>query len=848
MTTHRLHRGARRLALGRRGSVRAVVALLAVFATVLTVSGAASAYLTSSGSGTGSLTTGTLNVPTAVAGVQAPGTSTVNVSWTAPTGPTTATGYYVLRTPSPTGSPVAACGTSAAAPTTSTSCSDTAVAVGSYRYVVVAVFRSWTATSAPSAVLGVVTTTQTITFTSSPTSPTVGGTYLVTATGGASGNPVTFTSATTGVCTVSSGTVSFVHAGSCAVNANQAGNAQYAAAPQVQQTFTVAKAPQTVIFTSTAPSAAVVGGTGYTPSATGGASGNAVVLSIDATTTGNCSLSGGVVTYQHAGTCTVDGNQAGAADYLAGSNQQSYAIGKGSQAITFQPLPPTAFVGDSSTPGTIGGASGNQVVIASATPAVCTSPDGVHILFNAAGTCTITANQAGNTDYLAAAQATQQVVVLKKPQSITFTSTAPSAATYQGATYNVAATSSSGLAVALTVDSSSTSVCSLSGATVSFTGVGTCTIDANQTGSATYSSAPQVQQSFAVGKAAQSITFGSLGGKTFGNAPFTVTASASSGLAVAFTSATTAVCTTSGSTVTIVTAGTCTINANQGGNGLYLAASQVQQSFSIAKANQTITFGVPANRTFGDVPFAVTATSTSGLTVTVTSSTPAVCTVSGTTVTIVTAGSCSMTASQTGDGNYNAAASVGPLTTTIAKANQTITFNPTTPANIATSATLAATSTSGLTVTLTTTSAATICTITGGTTVNYIGPGNCVINANQAGNTSYNAAAQVQQTVVVQAPFVITGKTDASPQNSTRIQGTGTPGATVTIYICGGTPATCGPGSATLDSTSPQTATVLANGTWNSSVFSKLGTGSFTAQAVQATPSGTSNAFTFTNS
>ena len=60
------------------------------------------------------------------------------------------------------------------------------------------------------------------------------------ATGGGSGNPVTFSSATSGVCTVSRSTVSFVGTGTCTLDANQAGNADYTAAPTATQSFAVA--------------------------------------------------------------------------------------------------------------------------------------------------------------------------------------------------------------------------------------------------------------------------------------------------------------------------------------------------------------------------------------------------------------------------------------------------------------------------------------------------------------------------------------------------------------------------------------------------------------------------------
>jgi hypothetical protein len=86
-------------------------------------------------------------------------------------------------------------------------------------------------------------TPQTINFTSSPPSnATVGGpTYTVTATGGGSANPVTFTidPSASGVCTIAVAVVSLIGAGTCTIDANQAGNNFYAAAPQVQQSFAV---------------------------------------------------------------------------------------------------------------------------------------------------------------------------------------------------------------------------------------------------------------------------------------------------------------------------------------------------------------------------------------------------------------------------------------------------------------------------------------------------------------------------------------------------------------------------------------------------------------------------------
>lgn len=81
---------------------------------------------------------------------------------------------------------------------------------------------------------------QAITFTSAPPATAYPGqTYTVTATGGGSGNPVSLSSTTTDVCTISANVVSFLAAGTCTIAADQGGAAGYDAAPTATQDITV---------------------------------------------------------------------------------------------------------------------------------------------------------------------------------------------------------------------------------------------------------------------------------------------------------------------------------------------------------------------------------------------------------------------------------------------------------------------------------------------------------------------------------------------------------------------------------------------------------------------------------
>ena len=162
---------------------------------------------------------------------------------------------------------------------------------------------------------------------------------------------------------------------------------------------------------------------------------------------------------------------------------------------------------------------------------------------------------------------------------------------------------------------------------------------------------------YQTGKFDQTITFAALPNKQLNDAPFVLTATASSGLTVSYASSNTAVATVSGATVTIVAAGTTTITASQAGDVSFNAATPVPQNLVVdAKQNQTITFGQLTDKTLGDAPFTISATATSNLAVTYSPS--AKVTISGSQVTLVAAGSASIKAQQAGNDTFNAAPDV----------------------------------------------------------------------------------------------------------------------------------------------------------------------------------------------
>ena len=87
----------------------------------------------------------------------------------------------------------------------------------------------------------------------------------------------------------------------------------------------------------------------------------------------------------------------------------------------------------------------------------------------------------------------------------------------------------------------------------------------------------------------QTITFNVLSDKTYGDADYTLGATASSGLTVSYTSSNTSVATVSGNTVTVISAGTTDIYASQVGDATYAAAANVKQTLTVNPRTLEIT-------------------------------------------------------------------------------------------------------------------------------------------------------------------------------------------------------------------------------------------------------------------
>lgn len=169
------------------------------------------------------------------------------------------------------------------------------------------------------------------------------------------------------------------------------------------------------------------------------------------------------------------------------------------------------------------------------------------------------------------------------------------------------------------------------------------------------------QESSLVGpmtRTAQVVSFTGPINQTFSTTPIALVASSNRGLTVMFTSMTPTICSVGGSAVTMLGAGMCTIQADQPGDSMYLAASAVTQSFTISRAAQTIAITTPTQAVAvgSTITLASSAPGTGAISYTVTSG-GTYCSVVGNVLTSLGTGDCTVTSTIAQDAGYLTATS-----------------------------------------------------------------------------------------------------------------------------------------------------------------------------------------------
>ena len=449
-----------------------------------------------------------------------------------------------------------------------------------------------------------------------------------------------------------------------------------------------------------------------------------------------------------AGAPTVTGSTGSTNDSNSGNNltTKTVTVGQGTQTITFA-APANQVFGSGSLVLGATASSGLTVSYAASPAGVCTVA-GNNVTLVGVGTCTITASQAGNTNYLAASNVVRTFDIT--PAAAGLTLAAITNKVFGSGNVTAVATTSSNQT--LSYGASPVGVCLAAGATVSLVGVGTCTVTASQPAGGNYQ-AGNASTTFDITPATPVIAFANPGNKVFGSGTFTVSATSPSAVPVTFTAAPAGVCTISGNTVTLVGVGGCTVTANQAAGGNYQAGN-ASTTFDITPTVAGLTLAAITNKAFGSGNVTEVATTSSNQTLSYGASPAGVCSAAGATVSLVGVGTCTVTASQPAGGNYQA----GNASTTfdITPATPVIAFaNPGNKVFGSGTFTVSASSPSAVAVTFAAAPAG-VCTISTNT-VTLVGVGGCTVTANQAAGGNYTAAAPVAQTFnVTSATNIIT--------------------------------------------------------------------------------------------
>ncbi|GAC1417559.1 MAG: hypothetical protein NVSMB62_08390 [Acidobacteriaceae bacterium] len=522
---------------------------------------------------------------------------------------------------------------------------------------------------------------------------------------------------------------------------------------------------------------------------------------------GPATVSGNTVTLSGTGTVVLEADQAASGNFNAASTQMTFSVGSSvttllqfntiaDQLLGAAPFPVSA---TSNSPGTI-------------TYAVLFGPaslQGNVLTVTGVGHVVLVASQAASGFFpTATALATFNVTATSSTPTLTF-NTVPGKS-FGAAPFSVSATSNSTGAITYSVVSGPATI---SGNTVTVTGVGTITLKAAQAAAGAYSAAT-ASTAFTVSAIAPTLSFNAVPNQTFGTAPFTISASSNSTGTITYSIAS-GPATIAGNTVTLSGTGSVTLKAAQAAAGNYNSET-VYTSFNISGTAPTLSFNSIANQAFGTAPFTVSASSNSqgAITYSVLSG-PA--TLSGSTVTLTGAGSVTLLASQAANAGYSAA--TASTSFTVSGTAPSLSFNAVANQTFG-AAPFAVSATSNSTGAITYTVSSGPATISGNS-VTLTGSGTVVLQASQAAAGGFTSAT-------TNTSFSVAGATPALSFSPVGNQ------------IMGAVPFAV---SATSNSTGTVTYTVV-NGpaTISGNAVTVTGVGTVTLQASQAAAGGYSAA------
>ncbi|MFV2064046.1 MAG: hypothetical protein ACC726_11120, partial [Chloroflexota bacterium] len=252
-------------------------------------------------------------------------------------------------------------------------------------------------------------------------------------------------------------------------------------APDVLLAIDIAKASQAIELEAVT---GLVVGEGVAVSAVAGSS-----LPVNLEARGACIVDGFDLRPIGSGTCSITASQAGDIDWAAAEPVSTTTrIGRGRQAIEFEPLPDTVFGAD---PLPLAAAAGSGLRVELTAEGPCSILDG-RLVTDGAGICTVTASQPGDVDWIPASEIDRTFRIDRAPQDITFR--AIGLRLLGEPPIELDGSTNSGLTVAF----SASGPCVLDGDVLTLLGSGECSVAADQPGDADWAAAPEVLHSIRI--------------------------------------------------------------------------------------------------------------------------------------------------------------------------------------------------------------------------------------------------------------------------------------------------------------------------------------------------------------
>jgi hypothetical protein len=496
-------------------------------------------------------------------------------------------------------------------------------------------------------------TQQTVMLSVAAVSLSIGQTTTFTASA-SSGLPVTVTSLDPSIVSISGNNLVGVSPGPSIIYAEQGGNNTYEPANTDGVLVVVKKTAQTVTFPTDLSAAKVGDQLQLTASSSSG-----LPVTFSSSDNSVAAVSEDSVLFVRSqGAADITAFQAGSDIYDAAEVTKTLTIGASDQTITFPEMAPRAFGSPAFALGAF--ASSNlPLTYNSSNPLVATVSSEGSVFIHKVGTTFITVNQAGNTFWTPAASVQRLFTVTKAKQTISF-SNVPSQINISEKGL-LKGTSSSGGAVTFFVSGAALKLTEESGNFyITGTAEGQGTVTATAAGDVNYE-AVSVDFDVAVGRQSQEIMFPPIEPRTFNFRSFSLTASATSGLPVSFSSSVPTVASVSASgTVTVNKVGVTTITASQAGDAEWNAATSLQRFLVVDKAEQQISFFPPAPVPSTTASIALSASAPGGAVV-FKSSNSQVVEINGSVAVIRGVGAARIVATQAGSGDYMPAVAVVPI-------------------------------------------------------------------------------------------------------------------------------------------------------------------------------------------